>query len=241
MIKLGTQNISALRLGGQEIKKAYLGETLVLGAEKKPSRLPEGYTEVEYVQSDGASWFDLGVKPSSNTEIDMVVETLEAGVSTSTKYFVISYLQQGSGTSVVRYYFDISWSVNGAGGRLGGYAGTTRTPAVAVNNNAPRKMSLNIFAKGKTFSEDGHSVSAGTNNTFPATTMPNIKILGNSTKNGLKANLYAFDRFDGSSLTLQNKLIPCISPSGAVGLYDLVGAKFYGNAGTGTLTAGPAV
>ena len=91
MIKLGTQNISALRLGGQEIKKAYLGETLVLGVETKPSRLPEGYTEVEYIQSDGASWFDLGVKPSKTMTIEMDVEPLVDGAASPTKYFVISY------------------------------------------------------------------------------------------------------------------------------------------------------
>ena len=33
-------------------------------------------------------------------------------------------------------------------------------------------------------------------------------------------------------------LLPCIDPSGAVGVYDLVGQKFYGNAGTGTFVAG---
>lgn len=32
--------------------------------------------------------------------------------------------------------------------------------------------------------------------------------------------------------------MPCISDSGEVGLYDLVSASFFGNAGTGTFTAG---
>lgn len=35
--------------------------------------------------------------------------------------------------------------------------------------------------------------------------------------------------------------VPCIAPTNAVGLYDLVEGKFYGNAGTGAFTAGPAV
>ena len=238
MIKLGTQNISALRFGGQEIKKAYLGETLVLGAEKKPSRLPEGYTEVEYVQSDGASWFDLGVKPSKTMTIEMDVEPLVAGAASPTKYFVISYLQQGSGTSIVRYYFDMDWGANGAMGRMGGYTGT-KSAVSAVNDNSPRRMYLSLDSNNKSFGEGSKFVSAGENNTFSAS-MPNIKILGNSTTNGLKAKLYALTRFDGIS-ALRNNLVPCINPSGVVGLYDLVGAKFYGNAGTGTLTAGPAV
>lgn len=35
--------------------------------------------------------------------------------------------------------------------------------------------------------------------------------------------------------------VPCITPSGEVGMYDKVSGKFYGNAGTGAFTAGNAV
>lgn len=41
--------------------------------------------------------------------------------------------------------------------------------------------------------------------------------------------------------TTVRDFIPCINPSGVVGLYDLVEKQFYGNAGTGTFTAGPVV
>ena len=41
--------------------------------------------------------------------------------------------------------------------------------------------------------------------------------------------------------TLTRNFIPCKDPTGAVGLYDLIGQKFYGNAGTGSFTAGPVV
>lgn len=35
--------------------------------------------------------------------------------------------------------------------------------------------------------------------------------------------------------------VPCIDPGGSVGLYDLIEEKFYGNAGTGEFIAGPEV
>lgn len=57
----------------------------------------------------------------------------------------------------------------------------------------------------------------------------------------IKAKLYSAQIYNGASLPLIRDFVPCINPSGAVGLYDLVGAKFYGNAGTGVLSAGPAV
>ena len=46
--------------------------------------------------------------------------------------------------------------------------------------------------------------------------------------------LYYCRIFDGD--TLLRDYIPCINASGAVGLYDLVGRQFYGNAGTGAFT-----
>lgn len=41
--------------------------------------------------------------------------------------------------------------------------------------------------------------------------------------------------------TIVRDFIPCINPSGVVGLYDLVEKQFYGNAGAGTFTAGAEV
>lgn len=48
--------------------------------------------------------------------------------------------------------------------------------------------------------------------------------------------LYSCQVYDDG--TLIRDFQPCIDASGNVGLYDLVGRQFYGNAGTGTFTAG---
>lgn len=42
-------------------------------------------------------------------------------------------------------------------------------------------------------------------------------------------------RIKNASTTVRD-FIPCTNPSGVVGLYDLVGKQFYGNAGTGAFT-----
>ena len=41
--------------------------------------------------------------------------------------------------------------------------------------------------------------------------------------------------------TLLRNFIPCMNPSGEIGLYDLVSKEFYGNSGTGTFIAGEEV
>ena len=46
--------------------------------------------------------------------------------------------------------------------------------------------------------------------------------------------LYVCQIYDNG--TLVRDFLPCINPNGAVGLYDLVGRQFYGNAGTGAFT-----
>lgn len=51
--------------------------------------------------------------------------------------------------------------------------------------------------------------------------------------------LYYCRIYDGN--TIIRGYIPCKNAGGAVGLYDLIGQKFYGNAGSGSFTAGPVV
>lgn len=233
MIKLGTQNISALHLGGQEIKKAYLGETLVLGAEKKPSRLPEGYTEVEYIQSSGGAYIKTGISPYSFYTMDMDVEILET-TSTYSRYAFYAYYQK---TTTNRYFCHLYVKTgDGFMGLLGNYSSA---PNYKVSSDStPRRTSISIDRLAKQFSVGGSKY------TYPNGTMisavPGIDLLNSSgapATRGLDAKLYSV-KFEKNGTSVAD-LVPCINPSGAVGLYDLVGAKFYGNAGTGTLTAGP--
>ena len=51
--------------------------------------------------------------------------------------------------------------------------------------------------------------------------------------------LYSCQIYDNGQLI--RDYIPCIDPSGEVGLYDTVNGLFYGNDGTGVFTAGPEV
>ena len=51
--------------------------------------------------------------------------------------------------------------------------------------------------------------------------------------------LYHCQIYNGN--TVIRNYIPCKNAGGVVGLYDLIGQKFYGNSGTGSFTAGPEV
>ena len=51
--------------------------------------------------------------------------------------------------------------------------------------------------------------------------------------------IFALTILNGGNLI--RDFVPCIDPTGAVGLYDLIGQKFYGNTGSGSFAAGPVV
>ena len=91
MLKLGETGVSALYLGDAKIKKAYLGSELVF-EEKKPSRLPAGYTEVSYLETDMNCRIPLNYAASfSKTRILYEVEPL-AFVSSGMVLLSFSFL-----------------------------------------------------------------------------------------------------------------------------------------------------
>lgn len=232
MLKVGTQNISALYVGQEKIKKAYLGETLVFGAdpnpEPGPSRLPEGYTEVEYVQSDGYCYIDTGYAPytARSSQLTMDIEPLSA---TGTGYFFASI--KASGSSTYRYMCCYTSSAIKAA------MGTDSVKTIINNPSLKRMEILYDFSSAMTVSVDDATITFS--NWAMITTMSNVRLLGNTSSNYLTAKLYSCQiKVKGEPF---RDFVPCINPSGAVGLYDLVEGKFYGNSGTGTLTAGPAI
>ena len=68
-------------------------------------------------------------------------------------------------------------------------------------------------------------------------------VLANNEKNTTvyysSAKLYSCKIYDNG--TLVRDFIPCQTTSGEIGLWDDVNSVFYGNAGTGTFTAGPEI
>lgn len=235
MLKAGTQNISGLYIGPEKIRKAYLGETLVFGAnpapEPGPSRLPEGYTEVEYIQSDGYCYIDTNQAASMLLDIktQMDVEPLSA---TGFGYFFCSQK-----TSQATYYYSCFYTELS---EIKARMGTSKSPNVyqktITSNPDSKRISILYDIWNKTVSVDDVSVIFSDNS---ATSMPNIRLLGYNTSNYLSAKLHSCKMWKKGELI--RDFVPCIDPSGAVGLYDLVESKVYANSGTGTLTAGPAV
>lgn len=239
MIKLGTQNISALRLGGQEIKKAYLEEALVLRTEKKPSRLPEGYREVEYVLSDSDCGIDTGVKGVNYAATRIVIEIKPDPFKNNGVEYIIGKTGLAYPTNSTFYWLGV-WRNTATQIRYRYYTNTAVSKTLSLPES---KITVDFNFKGKKLivGSSEFSISNYSFNTSTISKETNIFLLSHSTtQKSISAKLYSAQiYFNGTTLT--RDFVPCINPSGAVGLYDLVGSKFYGNAGTGVLSAGPAV
>ncbi len=235
MLNLGTEKITALHLGGEQIQKAYLGETLVFGAGTGPgpSRLPEGYAEVEYIQSSGTQKIDTGQKPFANIIITIDFSPMEDGSSVQKNAFYSYYYYSANSF----WRFSLTWKNDGLWLYCGNASAANKTLSA---DNTARRMIVAVDGFNKKAFVDGEPVaSLSSANTTFSTNMPTIKLLGDSGTNLIAAKLYSCKIENSAGILLD--FVPCIDPTGAVGLYDLVGGKFYGNAGTGAFIAGPTI
>ena len=182
--------------------------------------LPSGYKRLEYIQSSGTQYVNTGVVVSKNLEIK-----LRFMLTSTTGFGIVGYMQStSSGTNrfaVFQYggawYFDFG---NDTTGRISGGSFNANTLYdISVGNRYIKnnETESNIIS--------GSVISNLTNSNF-------ISILC-ETECGI-GKIYSCKIYDNG--TLVRDYVPCVNPSGAVGLYDLVGKKFYGNAGTGVFT-----
>lgn len=186
--------------------------------------LPEGYAQLEYIQSSGAQWIDTGFTPDQDTRIIYDCERLSTvsaehffGVRTGNaakeafcfyiynsgwRYAYNNYVAAGNGPSTGRYVFDANKNV------------------MTINGSLTLKSTYAKFKASAT------------------ATLFSMRSVNSGISYG-SHKLFSCQIYNNGTLT--RNFIPCKDPTGAVGLYDLIGQKFYGNAGTGSFTAGPAV
>lgn len=195
--------------------------------QKGTSRLPVGYTELEYIESTGTQYMKTGVFHNANTcpSLRMVLdaELIDSGAIIGTAAYQSFYVGTlGGYIYYSTHYADVS-------------------TALAYQNNTRLKYDLNNELKTfSVYSNDTSVLSVSTNVGVP-TGNRELYLFGyntsdSGTANPSKAKIYACQFYQNG--TLVRDFIPCKNPSNAVGLYDIANGVFYGNAGTGAFTAG---
>lgn len=188
--------------------------------------LPAGYTKLQYIQSSGTQWIDTGFKPNQNTRIKMDCNVI--GFNSGDAFLFGARIASGNTAFCLA-------------------ADDANTRWFALYGNAVQNPTGTCVGKHSIDFNQNVLTLDGKNFTFEKTTFQssyNLLLFATITNGNVdsqrgKMAVYACQIFDNGNLI--RDFVPCIDPSGAVGLYDLTGKQFYGNGGTGIFYAGPPV
>lgn len=193
--------------------------------------LPDGYTQLQYIESHGTEYIDTGFKPNQNTR---VVADLQ--LVSNPNFCGIFGCRDSSGSSGSNMYsvFQIMNTSN-----FRSDYGTNFGTETAVSNVFARMT----FDKNKNVCSFGSVSTSNAEQTFSCSfplTIFGVRTGTTETMDYLcSMRLYSFRIYssseDGNDLLIRN-FIPVKNPDGEYGLYDLVDGKFYSNAGTGAFT-----
>lgn len=189
--------------------------------------LPDGYTLLEYIESDGTQYIDTGVKPA--TGLTMALDAAMLG-DFGSKNFIGIRNASGEATNrfgIVVYTSDQKW---------GGWYGISTVTGGTCSTDR------HLFEIGPDgYYEDGTLVGAITENTFSCSYILPLMAWSNGSGGVVPTptRLWGCKLYDGD--TLIRNFLPVRSSDGTVGAFDSVTGTFYGNAGTGAFTAGPEV
>ena len=181
--------------------------------------LPDGYKQIEYIESSGTQYIDTGFKPNQNTrfEVDMNI--------TNTNCHVF-----GARTSYLNKAFVLYWASNSGfciqmadSDFNGGTFDTTKRYKVTMTSS-------------QLFLDDNLQVSYSVGDFQCEQNAWLMSCYSSSASEYARGKLYSAKIYDGN--TLVRNFIPCKNPSEVVGMYDLVNSKFYGNSGSGSFIAG---
>ena len=186
---------------------------------KGSSRVPTGYTEVEWIQSSGTQYIDSGVTETS----DMAV-SCHFDVDTVASDYLFGSQQNSANLSYNGIFKNNMLEYN--------YAEVGFTAANSIELAEEVVGSTNNI----TINGVSHTLSTGTPQNVSMLIFGIRRNTGAMRPYGGKAKLRYFKIKKGSNAV--RDFVPCKNPAGTVGLYDLVGGEFYTTPTAVTLPAG---
>lgn len=186
------------------------------------SRLPEGYTEVQYIQSTGTQWINTGFKPNQNTRVAL---TVDAKPSTAAEWLFGARNGNTDRTfGLLSFNSQYRSDYNNSTDEYSTVAPSGKFAVDKDKNVTKFNGTVGVTAKFGSFQCTYPLFLFANNNAGTAAGFGSFK-------------LYVGELFDNGNLI--RDFVPCVDPTGNAGLYDLVSGKFYGNSGTGVFLAGP--
>ena len=192
--------------------------------------LPEGYTQLEYIESSGTQYIDTGINPNRDTKFYLKFSPVEYHYGT---YYFGTY-----GLSDRGYYDTFSLSADNAMVNLQVIGGDNFID-ISVGDIAE------ISVEYPYYSVDGTTLTLPTVDAVTFSGTNTICLFtakrdgGISTAFNSYMRLYACQIYENDGTTLAADYIPCKNASNMLGLYDLVNEIFLPNQGSDTFIAGP--
>ena len=180
--------------------------------------LPSGYKRLEYIQSSGTQYIDTGVKAKNDTKV-----IVDCEITYGTGWVKILGSYEASAA--------FSWWANAS--NIYAYYGTEEKLGVGATGKHILTANGNMWSDSVNDFAFSYSSFTATRNMYL------FSVNGGGTYDNAPMKLYSCQIYDNDALV--RDYVPCQKPDGTIGLWDDVNSAFYGNAGTGTFTAGPAV
>ena len=179
--------------------------------------LPSGYKRLEYIKSSGTQYVDTGFRPNQDSTVEVTFETTQSakcGVAVTDQAWQSN--EFGIWANCVAYGSQTDQTVV--------FYGIGKVTARLDRNKLYKNGELIWTASAATFSCPSNLTLMALNR-------------NGTIQEKTAGNWYSSKIYDNG--TLIRDYIPCQTTAGEVGLWDDVNSVFYGNAGTGTFTAGP--
>lgn len=184
--------------------------------------LPNGYTELEYIESTGTQYINTGVSPTKNLKTEIVITPNSSGMS---EHGVLGSTWAINGYFLMFYQNMLRWHSCGASVDVSTFNKTGKNTIVCT--------SIGLTVNGSLYSMSG----TGTDSANAVTLFGGIS--GYAAAVNGKFKLHSCKMYNGT--TIIRNFVPCINAAGAAGLYDLVSGAFYANKGTGSFAAGSVI
>lgn len=200
----------------------------ITGYDSRLRELPEGYIQVEYIESNGTQYIDTGFTPNNLSACEVILSCTS-----------ISDAANGCfGAAGANYTTDaFEFYYNGTVHNLGfGDTPFRYTSTISINDI----LTVRISQEERTVLLNNVQLCSDvpTEETFtcPTTFITHALNRAGTIQYYSSTRLYSCKLWDNGILV--RDLIPCINANNEVGLYDLVSKTFYDNNGTGTFIAG---
>lgn len=188
------------------------------------SLLPAGYTRLLYIQSTGSQYIDTGLKMGSNNVKTVSDVQTTSAITNENVYLQFSPEPTATTAAMLQLgIFNSKWRLH--------FPNVAVTGDAAATTNRSR-ITFSVIGNTNMWGGDASGTASQENYLSGSYRNKNITIARGSFKH------YGYELHINGQLKMV--FIPAKNASGTVGMYELIGQKFYGPS-SGTYTAGSAI